>query len=111
MRQMEDMYRSRKVDQKTIDSLLANHKITPADVRKAKVVSKIDPLAWAAYSLSLEQALNVYKDADEREKKILRPIIIRKRSQIAKEPDPERRQQLLKSYIQTIRPSQPQAVQ
>lgn len=104
MRTLEDMFRSKKVNREAIEDLVRNHKITRDDVVKAKTIARQDPLALAANANNIEQLFEVWKVADDKERKILRPIIVKKRHTISAEPDPERRMDLMKEYVKIIRP-------
>jgi len=104
MASVQQMYRTGKINRDTISQYIAQGKIQNKDVAKAQTMSKIDPLAWATFGLSLEQALNVYAEADEKERKILRPIILKKHGDINKIQDPDRRMEVWKSYMNVVQP-------
>jgi hypothetical protein len=55
----------------------------------------------AARPLHLEQLLNVYAAADQKERPLLRPIIARKTGDIQKEADPQRRA-ALRAALQSL---------
>ena len=60
-------------------------------MNSAITTAKTDPLVRAARPLHLDQLLNVYADADQKERNELRPIILRKAGDVRKEMDPQRR--------------------
>ena len=59
---------------------------------------RTDPLAHATRALTFEQALNVYDEADDKEKQLLRPILEAKRKQIHEITDPDKRQEVQESF-------------
>ena len=57
----------------------------------------------AARPLHLDQLLNVYADADQQERRELRPILTRKAGDIQKEGDPQRRASLRAALQDALR--------
>jgi hypothetical protein len=70
-------------------------------VNSAIVTAKTDPLVRAARPLHLDQLLNVYADADQKERPLLRPIIAKKTGDDQKEMDPQRRA-ALRAALQSV---------
>lgn len=93
-REISQMYADGKVDRPAIDKMVQDGTLTKQDVARARVSSKVDPVARATRNLSLDQALNVYDVATPDEKKSLRPVIARKAREIQQEPDKEKREAL-----------------
>jgi hypothetical protein len=63
----------------------------------------------AARPLHLDQLLNVYADANQTERRELRPIIVRKAGDVRKEIDPRRRAALraaLEEVLRRVSPGQ-----
>jgi len=60
------------------------------------------PLVRAVRNLSIEQALNVYDEADDKEKQLLRPILEAKRKQIHEIIDSEKRQEVQDSFRRAV---------
>jgi hypothetical protein len=77
-----------------IENLVREGKLTRKEVNSAITTAKTDPLVRAARPLHLDQLLNVYADADQTERRELRPIIVRKAGDVRKEMDPGRRARL-----------------
>jgi hypothetical protein len=77
--------------------------LTQREVNSAITTAKTDPLVRAARPLHLDQILNVYADADENERRELRPIIARKTGDIQKEMDPQRRAALRAALQNALR--------
>jgi diguanylate cyclase (GGDEF)-like protein len=98
MHAIEDMYRHKKVDQKTIDHLRKSGVISMADLMRAKLYARTDPLVGSVKSLTPEQALNVYEAGTDAEKKTLRPLMEEKSRTLIRETDPEKRQELKDAY-------------
>jgi hypothetical protein len=100
MHSVEDMYRHGKLNQNVIMKYIAEGKLTRADLTKAQTYSKTDPLLGAIFGghLSIEQLLNVYAAANDKEKIMLGKIIIPRQGEIAKIPDPEQRKRVLVSF-------------
>jgi hypothetical protein len=98
MHSIENMYRTGNVNQGTIDRYVEQGKINHADIFKAPMFARTDPLAHATRALTIEQALNVYDEADDREKQLLRPILEAKRKQIHEITDPDKRQEVQESF-------------
>lgn len=108
MHQMEDMYRSGKVDKDMIRELKHEGKISETDVLKARLYSRTDPLVRTFKSLSPEQALNVWKVANDKERKELRPILEGKSRELTnKITDPAKREKLRQAFHEALHP-QPQ---
>jgi hypothetical protein len=77
--------------------------LTQREVNAAIVTAKTDPLVRAARPLHLDQLLNVYADADQQERRELRPILTRKAGDIQKEGDPQRRASLRAALQDALR--------
>lgn len=75
MNAIEAMFRNRDVNEDTIKRYVEEGKITQQDVNRARMMSKTDPLVFAVRGLSLDQALNVYKEASPKEKEVLRRVL------------------------------------
>ena len=84
-----------------IANLIREHKLTRKEVNSAITTAKTDPLVRAARPLHLDQLLNVYAAADQKERPLLRPIIARKTGDIQKEADPQRRA-ALRAALQSL---------
>jgi hypothetical protein len=93
-RAIEIQYHSGHPDRQAIENLVKEGKLTQHEVNGAILLSKTDPLVRASRSLHLEQVLNVYAQADQREQHLLRPIIQHKVGEIQKEMDPQKRASL-----------------
>ena len=96
-------YRSGHPDHAAIANLVREGKLTQKEVNSAIVTAKTDPLVRAARPLHLDQLLNVYSDADQAERRELRPIIARKAGDVRKEPDPQRRAALRAALENVLR--------
>jgi hypothetical protein len=77
--------------------------LTQKEINSAITTAKTDPLARAARPLHLDQLLNVYADADQTERRELRPIIVRKAGDVRKEMDPQRRAALRAALENVLR--------
>ena len=96
-------YRSGHPDRPAIENLVREGKLTQKEVNSAITTSKTDPLVRAARPLHLDQLLNVYADADQTERRELRPIIARKAGDVRKEMDPGRRAALRAALEEVLR--------
>jgi hypothetical protein len=96
-------YRSGHPDRPAIENLVREGKLTQKEVNSAITTSKTDPLVHAARPLHLDQLLNVYADADQTERRELRPIIARKAGDVRKEMDPRRRAALRAALDEVLR--------
>jgi hypothetical protein len=105
MHSIEDMYRNHNVEPDTIQRYLKAGKINHRDVQRARLLSRVNPLTAAFQRLTVEQAMNVYALADDKEQKMLRPKLVAKEHQIEKEPDPEKRRELRKSLAALLHPA------
>jgi hypothetical protein len=94
-------YRSGHPDHAAIENLVREGKLTQREVNSAITTAKTDPLLRAARPLHLDQLLNVYSDADQAERRELRPIIARKAGDVRKETDPGRRA-ALRAMIENV---------
>jgi hypothetical protein len=94
-------YRNGHPDHAAIAKLVREGKLTQKEVNSAITTAKTDPLVRAARPLHLEQLLNVYAAADQKERPLLRPIIARKTGDIQKEADPQRRA-ALRAALQSL---------
>jgi hypothetical protein len=94
-------YRNGHPDHAAIANLIREHKLTRKEVNSAITTAKTDPLVRAARPLHLDQLLNVYAAADQKERPLLRPIIARKTGDIQKEADPQRRA-ALRAALQSL---------
>jgi hypothetical protein len=90
-RAIEIQYHSGHPDRQAIENLVKEGKLTQHEVNGAILISKTDPLLRASRSLHMDQILNVYAKADQREQHLLRPIIQHKAGEIQKEMDPQNR--------------------
>jgi len=102
-------YRSGHPDHAAIANLVREGKLTQKEVNSAITTAKTNPLVRAARPLHLDQLLNVYADADQKERPLLRPIIAKKTGDVQKEMDPQRRAALraaLQSVLRKGSPSQ-----
>jgi hypothetical protein len=104
MHTIEDMYHKGDVHKDTIDALKKSGAISEQDVIKAKFFARTDPLVRATRSLSPEQALNVYKLADDKEKKLLRPTIEAKSREVNRITDADQKNALKKAFHDTLNP-------
>lgn len=107
MHAIEDMYHRGDVHKETIEALKKSGAVSEQDVIKAKFYARTDPLTRAVRSLSPEQSLNVYKLADDKEKKLLRPVIEAKSRELGKMTDLDQRNALKKAFHDALNP-QPQ---
>jgi hypothetical protein len=96
-------YRSGHPDHAAIENLVREGKLTQKEVNAAIVTAKTDPLLRAARPLHLDQLLNVYADADQQERRELRPILTRKAGDLQKEGDPQRRASLRAALQDALR--------
>ena len=96
-------YRSGHPDRAAIEDLVRAGKLTQKEVNSAITTSKTDPLVRAARPLHLDQLLNVYADANQTERRELRPIIVRKAGDVRKEMDPGRRAALRAALEEVLR--------
>ena len=96
-------YRNGHPDHAAIENLVREGKLTQKEVNSAIATAKTDPLVRAARPLHLDQLLNVYADADQEERRELRPIIARKAGDVRKEMDPQRRAALRAALENVLR--------
>jgi hypothetical protein len=96
-------YRNGHPDRAAIEGLVREGKLTQREVKSAITTAKTDPLVRAARPLHLDQILNVYADADENERRELRPVIARKTGDIQKEMGPQRRAALRAALQNALR--------
>ena len=94
-------YRSGHPDHAAIANLVREGKLTQKEVNSAITTAKTNPLVRAARPLHLHQLLNVYADADQKERPLLRPIIAKKTGDVQKEMDPQRRA-ALRAALQSV---------
>ena len=94
-------YRSGHPDHAAIANLVREGKLTQKEVNSAITTAKTNPLVRAARPLHLDQLLNVYADADQKERPLLRPIIAKKTGDVQKEMDPQRRA-ALRAALQSV---------
>jgi hypothetical protein len=94
-------YRNGHPDHAAIANLIRERKLTQKEVNSAITTAKTEPLVRAGRPLHLDQLLNVYAAADQKERPLLRPIIARKTVDIRKGPDPQRRA-ALRTAIQNV---------
>ena len=66
-------YRSGHPDHAAIENLVREGKLTQKEVNSAITTAKTDPLVRAARPLHLDQLLNVYADADQKERRDVAP--------------------------------------
>jgi N12 class adenine-specific DNA methylase len=98
MHAVESMYRTKNVDQDAIRKYVRAGKLSEADVFKAQMRSREDPLRAAIRNLSIEQALNVYEAADKTERESIRTIVERKAAKIPLVENADERKELEDSY-------------
>jgi hypothetical protein len=113
MHAVEDMYRHGKLNQNTIMRYIAEGTLTRADITKAQTYSKTDPLLGAIFGghLSIEQLLNVYATANDKEKIMLGKVITHRQGEIAKIPNAEQRKRVLDSFNRLFGSKQKPAAQ
>jgi len=81
-------------------------KLTPAEQRRIAIKQKVPFIVRLAKTsvkgqpvLSFEQLLHIYKEADETEKKELKPLILRRFKDTKKIMDPERRAKAVAEFV------------
>ena len=108
MHAIEAMYRQKRVDQDAINSYKKAGVISEQDLLRAKLYSRTDPLTRAVRSLTghPEQVLNVYKEADPGEQKLLRPLVEAESRKLQNMPmQPEQKDALRKAFRDALNPS------
>jgi 2'-5' RNA ligase len=103
---VEDMYRTGNIDRKTIADYQKRGLLTGKQLGNAMLDARRDPLVGVARNLSVEQLLNVYDAADDKEKKVLRPVLVAKQPKILEESNPEKRQELKEAFQHAMHPQQ-----
>jgi hypothetical protein len=96
-------YQNGHPNRSAIENLVKEGNLTQKEVNSAIVTAKTDPLVRAARPLHLDQLLNVYADADQKERRELRPIIVRKGGDVQRETDPQRRAALRAALQNALR--------
>jgi N12 class adenine-specific DNA methylase len=105
MHQIEDMYRRGQVNQDAIKSYVEAGDVSERDVSRARLIGHVDPLVLATRSLSIEQALNVFDKADDKEKTALRPLIQHK----FQNAQPADKARVRNSYFKVMFPIRPKS--
>lgn len=103
---IEDMYRTGNVNRATIEDYQKRGLVTPKQRGEAMMDARRDPLVGVSRSLSVEQLLNVYAAADDKEKRALRPILVAKQPKIQEEIDPGKRGELKAAFQHALHPQQ-----
>ena len=107
MHTIEDMYHRGDVHKETIDAMKAQGVLREQDILRARLYSRTDPLTRAVRSLTghPEQVLNVYKEADPGEQKLLRPLVEAESRKLQNMPLPaEQKDALRKAFRDALNP-------
>ena len=108
MHTIEDMYHRGDVHKETIDAMKSQGVLREQDILRARLYSRTDPLTRAVRSLTghPEQVLNVYKEADPGEQKLLRPLVEAESRKLQNMPmQPEQKDALRKAFRDALNPS------
>jgi hypothetical protein len=77
-------------------------KLNAKDYREAAAGSRLSPLQRSVQHLGLEDTLSVYREANESERRILRPLVVKKAKSALKNATPDERSQLLREMREAL---------